>query len=128
MQKITNKIITLVLILSALNSAAQTTSNKPQATCATIAPDQQWENELNRLITEIIQAQANNQQQQAPVFTIPVIMHVVHSGQTPGTYPNLAQGQLVSQVRVLNDDFGGIGFNSWTYPQVPIPAGQPASR
>jgi hypothetical protein len=113
MQNFITKIATLILILSVLNSNAQTTTNNQP--CATIAPDQQWENELNRLITELVQSQSANQQQ-AQVFTIPVIMHVVHSGQAVGTYPNLAQGQLVSQVRVLNDDFGGIGYNNWTYP------------
>jgi hypothetical protein len=47
---------------------------------------------------------------------IPVIIHVIHGGQAPGTYPNLAQGQLNSQIQVLNDDHAGIGLNSGTYP------------
>jgi len=33
-----------------------------------------------------------------------------------GTYPNLAYGQLTSQIQVLNQEFGGIGYNSNTYP------------
>jgi hypothetical protein len=52
----------------------------------------------------------------AQVCQIPVIIHVIHGGQTPGTYPNLAQGQLNSQIQVLNDDYAGVGYNSSTYP------------
>jgi len=48
--------------------------------------------------------------------TITVIFHVIHGGQPVGTYPNLTQAQINSQIPVLNDDYAGIGFNSGTYP------------
>jgi len=47
---------------------------------------------------------------------IPVIIHVIHGGVPVGTYPNLLQGQLNSQIQVLNDDYAGVGYNSTLYP------------
>ena len=83
--------------------------------CATETPSQQWEEEFQQLIQKIKTNNISNKTQ-AQVFTIPVIIHVIHGGEAVGTYPNLAQGQLNSQIQVLNNDFGGIGFNSGNYP------------
>ncbi len=38
-------------------------------------------------------------------YVINVIVHVIHSGEAVGTYPNLLQRQVASQIRVLNEDF-----------------------
>ena len=50
------------------------------------------------------------------VITIPVIVHVVHNGEPPGTGTNLSQTQIQSQIDVLNEDFrrltGTPGFNN----------------
>ncbi len=84
-----------------------------QNPCGTFSPDQQWEQAFQK---EIAQKFPNGASRQQPsVYTIPVIIHVIHGGQPVGTYPNLAQGQLLSQVKVLNDDFGGIGYNFGNY-------------
>lgn len=83
--------------------------------CGTQSPGDDWEKQLAVLIQQLNQ-NAQSASAQAPVYTIPVIMHVVHNGESIGTYPNLANGQLVSQIRVLNQDFGGIGYNYWNYP------------
>jgi hypothetical protein len=90
--------------------------NLNNAVCGTGVPSQQWESRFQEAIQEILKSSSNNKTQ-AQVYTIPVIIHVVHGGQSVGTYPNLAQGQLNSQIQVLNNDFGGIGFNSGNYPQ-----------
>lgn len=89
--------------------------------CATQVPSQQWEDQFQQLITQYLQqnpeqakAMANSQLMSG--YTIPVIMHVIHGGQAVGTYPNLAQGQLNSQVTVLDNDFSGIGQNVGNYP------------
>ncbi len=83
--------------------------------CATEPPSQQWEDEFQQLVQKIKINNISNKAQ-AQVFTIPVIIHVIHGGEAIGTYPNLAQGQLNSQIQVLNNDFGGIGYNSGNYP------------
>lgn len=48
--------------------------------------------------------------------TITVIFHVIHGSQPVGTYPNLSQAQINSEIPVLNDDYAGIGFNTGMYP------------
>lgn len=51
-------------------------------------------------------------------YTIPVIIHVIHAGEAVGTFPNLSNAQLVSQIQVLNDDFAGTGLNVGNTPTV----------
>lgn len=41
----------------------------------------------------------------ATVIKIPVVVHVIHSGQTIGTAPNISDAQIQSQITVLNQDF-----------------------
>ncbi|MBL7909519.1 MAG: T9SS type A sorting domain-containing protein [Bacteroidia bacterium] len=89
--------------------------------CATEVPSQQWEAQFQQLITEYIQqhpeeAKMMSNSSMMSGYSIPVIMHVIHGGQAVGTFPNLAQGQLNSQVTVLDNDFSGIGQNVGNYP------------
>lgn len=83
--------------------------------CGTSVPSQIWENEFQKLISENITKQ-KNQKQFLTVYTIPIIFHVIHGGQPIGTFPNISQGQINSQITVLNQDFSGNGFNSSIYP------------
>ena len=50
------------------------------------------------------------------VLKIPVIVHVVHFGESVGTGPNIAAAQVYSQIEVMNEDFrrtaGTLGFNN----------------
>ena len=52
----------------------------------------------------------------ATIITIPVVVHVIHSGQNIGTAPNIIDAQVQSQITVLNQDFrrmlGTPGFNT----------------
>jgi hypothetical protein len=99
-------------------------SGPPQRTCGTEIPSQQWEELFQKQIAAFLAAnpQINSAARQSggnstqAVYTIPVIIHVIHGGQAVGTFPNLAQGQLNSQVQVLNDDFSGVGYNVGNYP------------
>src|SRR3954463_15550637 len=80
--------------------------------CGTEVPTQQWEAEFQKLI----HADALNKAKKQPALrTIPVIIHVVHNGVSVGQYPNLSQAQLISQIKVLNDDYAGIGYNNGNY-------------
>jgi hypothetical protein len=49
------------------------------------------------------------------VITIPVVVHVIHNGDAYGTSENIFDEQVLSQIRVLNEDFrkkiGTPGFN-----------------
>ena len=50
------------------------------------------------------------------VVTIPVVFHIIHNGSPVGTAENIADGQIQSQIDVLNEDFrrleGSNGFNT----------------
>ena len=105
----------LFLFLNQLKAQIDFPKEKKYEPCATETPSQQWEEEFQQLIQKVKTNNISNKTQ-AQVFTIPVIIHVIHGGEAVGTYPNLAQGQLNSQIQVLNNDFGGIGFNSGNYP------------
>lgn len=54
--------------------------------------------------------------QNAEIITIPVVIHVIHSGQEIGTAPNITDAQILSQIKVLNEDFrkmaGTPGYNT----------------
>jgi hypothetical protein len=39
------------------------------------------------------------------IITIPVVVHVIHSGQAIGVAPNITDAQVQSQITVLNQDF-----------------------
>ncbi len=85
--------------------------------CGTEIPSQQWENIFSSLINDFKKTHEQNSSQQFTEYTIPVIFHVIHSGQSVGTFPNIVQAQISSQITVLNQDYAGTGFNYSTYPQ-----------
>lgn len=52
----------------------------------------------------------------AGVITIPVVVHVIHSGQAVGVAPNITDSQVLSQITAMNNDyrkvFGTRGANT----------------
>jgi hypothetical protein len=75
----------------------------------------QFETWLNPLVAKYKVAKTNSKTA-ATVITIPVVVHVVHSGQAIGTAPNTTDEQIQSQITVLNQDFrrllGTPGYNT----------------
>jgi hypothetical protein len=57
-----------------------------------------------------------NKAQGAVVYTIPVVVHVLHNGEAVGVGPNISEAQVLSQIQVMNEDFrrmaGTRGFNT----------------
>jgi len=90
----------------------------PNRGCGTGVPGIEWENQFQEQIKAYLASHndLNNGKVQTANYTIPVIIHVIHTGQATGTFPNIQQGQLNSQVAVLNADYGGTGFNVGNYP------------
>lgn len=43
--------------------------------------------------------------QQAGPYRIPVVVHIIHNGEAIGVGPNITDAQVISQLRVLNEDF-----------------------
>lgn len=123
-------VLTLALGLNAQTGRKATKTNQPfQAAiqnsnpsfpnrgCANGVPSEEWNTWFNQKVEEY-KASLPNGKAQMVNYTIPVIVHVIHGGQAVGTYPNLAQGQINSQITVLNQDFAGTGFNSGNCPSV----------
>ena len=86
-------------------------------TCGTVAPPVEWEEQFQKLIEQYVKDHPEIMNGRVYTnYTIPIVFHIIHGGQAVGTYPNLAQGQINSQVQVLNADFAGTGFNVGNYP------------
>jgi len=68
--------------------------------------------QLNKLRSTSINSAASRR----IVYTIPVVVHVIHNGEAIGVGPNISDAQVLSQIQVLNEDFrrmsGTNGFNT----------------
>ena len=81
-------------------------------TCHTPIPAIEWDNWFNKKVEEYKQDRAAGKLQ-SPNYTIPVIVHVIYGATNTaiGTYPNLSSAQINSQIKILNNDFAGLGLN-----------------
>jgi hypothetical protein len=54
--------------------------------------------------------------QSGGIITIPVVVHIIHSGQANGVAPNITDTQVESQIKVINEDYrkmlGTPGYNT----------------
>lgn len=100
------------------NSIAQQSTTR---TCGTRLPGPEWDAWFNGKVEEFKTDVATNRAQ-AAAYTIPIIVHVIHGGEAIGTYPNLSNAQLVSEIQILNDDYAGIGVSTQNIPAVFQPA------
>ncbi len=59
---------------------------------------------------------AHKGEQKLPILTIPVVVHVIHNGDAVGSGENILDGQVLSQIQVLNEDYrkilGTPGYNT----------------
>ncbi len=108
--KLNLKLAAASLLLSAGLQAQNQAGAPPHRTCATPVPSAEWDNWFNQKVDEYKQNRASGRVQSTN-FTIPVIVHVIHGGQAVGSYPNISQAQVNSQIAVLNNDFAGTGLN-----------------
>ncbi|UZT98793.1 M43 family zinc metalloprotease [Chryseobacterium fluminis] len=67
-------------------------------------------------LAPLIEKSKLNKSQNGNIITIPVVVHVIHSGQNIGVAPNIPDAQVISQITVMNNDFRKLantpGFNS----------------
>ncbi len=58
----------------------------------------------------------NSKETIGTVYTLPVVVHVVHTGEDVGLGYNLSNERIIGQIKTLNDDFrkksGTIGYNT----------------
>ena len=65
---------------------------------------QDFERVLQRKMIEL-KAQMASSRAMATVITIPVVVHVVHNGESVGTGRNISQAQVRAQLQTLNEDY-----------------------
>jgi Pregnancy-associated plasma protein-A/SprB repeat/Secretion system C-terminal sorting domain len=51
-----------------------------------------------------------------PIINVPVVVHVIHTGQPVGTGMNIPDAQIIAQIDILNQDFNALNAN---FPQTP---------
>ncbi|MBW7675823.1 M43 family zinc metalloprotease [Chryseobacterium chendengshani] len=81
-----------------------------------VYPDRMTESQFEAWINPLIENAKQNKSQNGGIITIPVVVHVIHSGQAYGVAPNITDTQVQSQITVMNNDYrkltGTPGFNS----------------
>jgi PKD repeat protein len=111
-----NKLLTFFTFLLILTNVNVFSLDAPKENgwCAAVAPNMDWESQIQRIISnQRSQNIANGREQQAS-YTIPVIVHICYF--TNNTSQNIAASRVQSQIAVLNSDFAGTGLNSGTLP------------
>ncbi|MGG5210092.1 M43 family zinc metalloprotease [Chryseobacterium sp. MIQD13] len=104
--------------LKKANGVIRCASSEYEAMLQKKDPNRMTEREFENWIGPLI-ANANkqsNKSQNGGIITIPVVVHVIHSGQPLGTAPNITDAQVQSQITVMNNDYrkitGTPGYNT----------------
>ncbi len=85
----------------------------PKRKCATPILDDGYENWVQAEIKK--QEQFANGKKALVIYTIPIIFHIIHTGQTVGTGYNLSLAQINSQITRLNADYRKLNSDFSTY-------------
>ena len=109
------KFSTLLLYIGLILTGSKTLAQNESQPCATEEPHFLWEEAFQKLIHERL-ASGEETKKISNQYVIPVVFHIVHGGQSVGTYPNLSPGQIQSQLTILNQDFSGNSYNASDYP------------
>ena len=68
-----------------------------------ISSDEEFERAIAK---QIVQDRLDaSQGKMAPIYRIPVVVHVVHNGEAIGSGPNISDAQILAQIEVMNEDF-----------------------
>ncbi|MCS4300816.1 M43 family zinc metalloprotease [Chryseobacterium sp. BIGb0232] len=68
-------------------------------------PDRLSSEKFEAWIAPLIEKAKADKSQIGNVITIPVVVHVIHSGQNVGVAPNISDTQVMSQLTVMTNDF-----------------------
>jgi len=102
-----NVFSTLLFSVIGLSLSAQTiTETTPKRICSTPAFNENnaaYEAWIGDVLKK--ENQFANVKKVTTVYTIPVVFHIIHSGQNVGTSYNISQAQVNSQVTILNQDY-----------------------
>lgn len=115
-----------VLTLFFTNAFAQKKTKQLIRNCATMEvyhkqvlanPDMESLNDFETWMqTGLAKNATQSAEKQGVIYTIPIIVHVIHNGEAVGNGTNISQAQVNSQIDVLNEDFrrilGTPGYNT----------------
>lgn len=62
------------------------------------------------------QRTSRDQREKAGPYTVPIVVHVIHNGESIGTGTNISDEQILSQIKVLNDDFNRLNADAVNTP------------
>ncbi len=80
----------------------------------TIDQFEKWmQNKLNQRKTAPLSTQRTQ-----TTYTIPIVVHIIHNGEAIGTGINISDAQILSQIKVLNDDFNRLNADQTNTPAV----------
>lgn len=104
--------------LKEMNGVIRCASTEYEKSLQAKYPDRMTEAQFENWIKPLIENARNNKSQNGGIITIPVVVHVIHSGQAYGVAPNITDTQVQSQITVMNNDFrklaGTPGYNTNT--------------
>lgn len=85
----------------------------------------QFENWMKTKVARARLLQKSSGRTSAGPYTIPVVVHVVHNGESIGTGLNVSDAQINSQIVVLNDDFRRLNADAANTPSEFLPFAGP---
>jgi hypothetical protein len=74
--------------------------------------NEQVKHQIEEQIQLWIQSNSDSRSGEAPLITIPVVVHVIHNGEPIGTGSNLSDAQIIEQIDILNKDFRALNADS----------------
>ncbi|MCJ7933469.1 MAG: M43 family zinc metalloprotease [Chryseobacterium sp.] len=78
-------------------------------------PKRLTDEQFEAWLAPLVERAKTNKSQNGDIITIPVVVHVIHSGQNVGVAPNIVDEQVMSQIAVMNNDYRKIlntpGYN-----------------
>lgn len=78
-----------------------------------IETDEQFENWMAQKIAARKAAEANGTPEAFTSYYLPIVFHIIHSGEAVGTGTNISQALINAQVAQLNRDFGNLSGSSY---------------
>jgi hypothetical protein len=90
-----------------------TTTETPKRKCGNTTVDAKYEEAFQKMILK--HQQFTNGKKASIVYNIPIIFHVIHTGQAIGTGYNLSLTQINSQITRLNADYRKLNSDFSTY-------------
>lgn len=102
--------------LKNMNGFIRCASTEYEAMLQKNDPNRMNEAQFEAWLAPLIENLKTNKSQNGGIITIPVVVHVIHSGQALGVAPNITDNQVKSQITVMSNDFrrlaGTPGFNT----------------